>query len=177
MKHRILGFLLLCLAALCSPLAQANDVPVFTPNVVDETGTLSQDDKAAINAAIQTIRQRAGIWGAVLIVERLQGDTIESLAVNALNTWGLGQRGVDNGLLLVLALKDRKSRFEVGYGLEGVITDAVARRALDDELAPRMRQGQFKDAIIASFYSLAFRVSGQEIRESSLPVPAPAPEP
>ena len=73
----------------------------------------------------------------------------------AFGKWQLGQKGVDNGLLLVLAMNDRKSRFEIGYGLEGSIPDVVARRALDDYLAPKMREGDTAGAIVASFEFLS----------------------
>lgn len=144
--------LLLLLAA---PRAAANVVPQFEPNVVDETGTLTPDDREAINAALAEIRAKADIWGAALIVQRLDGDTIDSLGEKAFKEWKLGRAGVDNGLLLLLAIDDRESRFEVGYGLEGDLPDLIARRALDDVLAPRMRQGNVRDAIIQSFSYMA----------------------
>ncbi|WP_267118461.1 TPM domain-containing protein, partial [Xanthomonas sacchari] len=134
---------LLVLALLLWPVLGrcAVAIPPYTPNVVDPAGTLSADDTQRINAALQRLRKRQHIWGAVYIVPSLQDEPIERLAERAFRTWRLGRQGSDNGLLLVLAMQDRRSRFEVGYGLEGVLPDVVARHALDDYLAPRLRQG------------------------------------
>ncbi|HKO87661.1 MAG TPA: TPM domain-containing protein, partial [Burkholderiales bacterium] len=121
-----------------------------------------------INGTLQLIRDKADIWGAVLIVDALGDDSIESLAERAFNKWGLGQRGKDNGLLLVLAMNDRKSRFEVGYGLEGDLPDAIARRALDDVLRPYMRQGDVKTAVVKAFSYLAGVKSKDPVFESDL---------
>lgn len=135
--------------------ARLADVPPFTPNVVDAAGVLSAEEVQEINNALQVVRERADIWGAVLIVEALGEDSIEELAERAFNQWGIGEKGKDNGLLLVLAMKDRRSRFEVGYGLEGDLPDLYARRALDDVLRPYMRQGEVKTAVIMAFSYLA----------------------
>ncbi len=133
----------------------ANEVPKFTPNVVDPGQVLSQEEVGEIDSALQSIREKAGILGAVFLVDKLEDDTIETLAVKAFQEWKLGSKGKDNGLLLVLAMKDRKSRFEVGYGLEGELTDVVSRRVLDDVLRPYMRKGETKNAIVKSFSYLS----------------------
>jgi len=142
---------------LLSPLgrALAVEIPDFTPNVVDPAGVLDDADRQKINAELQKIREAQHIWGAVYIVPSLEDDSIENLAVTAFQKWQLGQKGVDNGLLLVLAMQEHRSRFEVGYGLEGVITDVAARHALDDYLAPKMRDGDIAGASIDAFDFLA----------------------
>jgi uncharacterized protein len=148
--------------------ARAADVPPFMPNVVDTAGMLSADEVAEINGALQVIRDKADIWGAVLIVDSLADDTIETLAERAFNKWGLGQKGKDNGLLLVLAMKERESRFEVGYGLEGDITDIASGRALRDVLRPYMRKGEVKTAVVKSFSYLAGIKSKNPVFENDL---------
>lgn len=139
--------LLLSGPASAAPIA----IPEFTPNVVDPNGYLDAEASARVNAELQRIRETSNVWGAVYLVDTLGGEPIENLAVEAFEKWKLGQAGVDNGLLLVLAIDDRKSRFEVGYGLEGTITDVAALRALDGYLAPRMREGDTAGAIIDAF--------------------------
>jgi uncharacterized protein len=136
-------------------LASTNPIPTFTPNVVDAAGRLTSTEVREINDALQLIRDKAGILGAVFIVQELKDESIESLAERAFNTWKLGSVNQDNGLLLVLAMADRRSRFEVGYGLEGDLTDALTRRVLDDVLRPHMRKGDIKTAIVDSFLFLA----------------------
>jgi uncharacterized protein len=149
--------ILSCLSALLPTpwRAEANPVPDLIPNVVDESQTLSSEDQRAINDALKEIRKEADIYGAVLIVKKLEDDTIETLAEKTFRKWKLGRAKDDNGLLLLLSLDDRRSRFEVGYGLEGDLPDLIAKRALDRELAPLMRDGKTKDAIIAAFRFMA----------------------
>ncbi len=131
--------------------AFAFEIPDFTPNIVDPRGYLDDAGKQAVNVELQRIRETSHIWGAVFIVDTLDGEPIENVAVEAFAKWQLGQKGVDNGLLLVLAMSDRQSRFEVGYGLEGSITDVAALHALDDYLAPQMRDGDTAGAIVDAF--------------------------
>lgn len=142
--------LLLLLVGL-SAHAEPTPIPEFTPNVVDPGHVLDAAGSERVDAEIQRIRDASKIWGAVYIVDTLGDESIEELAVRAFEKWKLGQAGVDNGLLLVLAMKDRRSRFEVGYGLEGTITDVAALHALDAYLAPRMREGDVAGAIVDAF--------------------------
>ena len=135
--------------------ALATEIPAFTPNVVDPSQVLSPHDVQEINQALVVVRDKADILGAVLIVDRMSEDTIESLAVRAFKQWQLGVKGKDNGLLLVLSMQEHKSRFEVGYGLEGTLTDAISRRCLDTVLRPHMRDGNTKTAIIEAFKFMA----------------------
>jgi uncharacterized protein len=135
--------------------ATSVQIPEFTPNVVDPDHTLSQQDTREINSAFQELREQSGIMPAVYILNDLRGDSIENLAVEAFQKWKLGSKKVDNGLLLVLAMNQHKSRFEVGYGLEGSLTDLTTKVALDEHLKPLMKQQQYKQAIIESFQFLS----------------------
>lgn len=147
----------IALAFLLNPgsVALAIEIPAFIPNVVDPAGYLDPAATQTVNVALQGIRESSQIRGAVFIVPSLEGEPIESLAVEAFEQWQLGQKGADNGLLLVLAMNDRQSRFEVGYGLEGAIPDVVALRALDAHLAPKMRAGDTAGAIVDAFEFLS----------------------
>ncbi|WP_369938901.1 TPM domain-containing protein [Xanthomonas medicagonis] len=157
---RLLAFALVLL--LCPALsALAVEIPTYTPNVVDPAGELSDAQRQQVNAALQRIREEQNIWGAVYLVPSLDGEDIEPVADAAFKKWQLGSKGADNGLLLVLAMQDRRSRFEVGYGLEGVLPDAVARRALEDHLAPKMRRGDTAGAIVDAFGFMA-RVAAKD---------------
>jgi uncharacterized protein len=132
----------------------AATIPPFTPNVVDPGHVLDDAGTQAVNAELRRIRA-SGILGAVYIVDTLDGVPIETVAHEAFEKWELGRKGVDNGLLLVLAIRDRKSRFEVGYGLEGPIPDLVAALVLERYLAPRMREGDVAGGVVESFAFLA----------------------
>jgi len=137
------------------PIWALKEVPRFQPNVVDEARILDQGEVQEINDALENIRVKAGIWGAAHIVQSLQGESIESYSERVFRIWELGDKVQDNGLLLVISMQDRKSRLEVGYGLEGDLPDITTKRVLDYELAPLMRNGQEKQAIIQVFNTLA----------------------
>lgn len=157
---RLLAFTYLAL--LLAPTATfAFEIPEFTPNVVDPSGYLDVSQREAVNLELQRIRETSHLWGGVFIVRTLDGEPIENVAVEAFEKWQLGAKGVDNGLLLVLAMEDRQSRFEVGYGLEGTIPDVVALHALDQYLAPKMRAGDTAGAIVDAFGFLS-RVVAQD---------------
>ena len=130
-----------------SSLAHAFDVPNFTPNVVDRTGVLSREQVSQLNVEIQNIRQQSHIFAAVLLVNSLNGETIEEVAEKTFRDWQLGQKGVDNGLLIIASLGDRRVRIEVGYGLEGSITDSIAMRIIDIAVLPNFKQRMYFEGI------------------------------
>ncbi len=104
-----------------------SQIPNYTPNVVDPHHYLKSHQIIEINSQLEIIRNKADIWGAVYLVKDLGDETIEDQAAKAFRKWKLGAIKKDNGLLLVLAMNNRKSRFEVGYGLEGDLPDIIAR--------------------------------------------------
>lgn len=142
-------------------MAQSS-IPPFTPNVVDPYHYLEVEEVKEINQKIEDLKSQ-DIWAAVYLTDKLQNESIEELALNSFNQWQLGQKGKDNGLLLVLVINDRKSRFEVGYGLEGTLTDYITHQALTSVLAPNMRSKQYKLAIIESFDFLQKVKAGEKI--------------
>jgi uncharacterized protein len=157
MKLLIISLLLLS----TSTVVAQSSIPTFTPNVVDPLNYLEANEVAEINQKIDSLKSQ-DIWAAVYVTDKLQNESIEELAFNSFNEWKLGEKGKDNGLLLVLVMKDRKSRFEVGYGLEGTLTDFITHKALTKVLAPRMKSKEYKLAIIESFDYLQ-KVNGGEI--------------
>jgi uncharacterized protein len=146
-----------------------SQIPNYTPNVVDPHHYLKSHQIIEINSQLEIIRNKADIWGAVYLVKDLGDETIEDLAEKAFRKWKLGEIKKDNGLLLVLAMNNRKSRFEVGYGLEGDLPDIIAREALDNFLRPLMRQGKTKEAIISAFNFMAFKKSKDKIFTREIP--------
>jgi uncharacterized membrane protein YgcG len=137
----------LALVLLGVALVARAEVPAFTPNVVDPGHRLTEGDRAVVEDAIRALRG-VDVWAAVYVADELSGQSIEALSRDAFARWQLGERGKNNGLLLVMAMVDRKMRFEVGYGLEAVFPDALCRRALDEQLRPALRQGRIADGIV-----------------------------
>ncbi len=141
--------------------ASAKDVPPLTGRVTDQAGVLSAEERTQLGALLAAHEQATGHQFAVLIVPSLEGDPIEDFSIRVVEAWQLGKKGTDDGLLLLVALEDRKMRIEVGYGLEGEIPDALAGRIVREEIRPRFKAGHYADGIAAGLVTL-MRVSGWE---------------
>ncbi|NPV24577.1 TPM domain-containing protein [Bradyrhizobium aeschynomenes] len=161
----LLATLLVCLATIV--LADVA-VPQLTGRVVDQTGTLSSSDVARLTQKLKDLETRKGSQVAVLIVPTTQPETIEQFSIRVAEAWKIGRRKVDDGALLVIAKSDRKLRIEVGYGLEGSLTDATARRIIDEVIAPKFRSGDFAGGIDAGVDRMIGVINGE-----ALPVPQP----
>jgi len=129
--------------------------------VTDLTATLSEGQRRALEQKLAALEQRKGSQLAVLIVSTTQPETIEQYATRVFDQWKLGRKGVDDGALLVVAKNDRRLRIEVGYGLEGVIPDAIAKRVIDEEIVPLFKQGDFYGGISTGADRLIKLVEGE----------------
>ena len=124
-----------------------------TADVNDFAGLLSPAEKEALEARCKLLRKRTGAQLAVVTLKSLRGGQIEDFAEKLFKRWGIGQKK-NNGLLLIVAMEDRGSRIEVGYGLEPIVPDVLAARILDHELRPRFRQQQYAAGLSAAVNSL-----------------------
>src|SRR5262245_59336724 len=156
---------------LCWTWAAAAEVavPPLSGRVVDLTGTLSFADIAALSQRLKDFEARKGSQVAVLIVPTTQPETIEQFSIRVADAWKIGRRKIDDGALLVVAKNDRKLRIEVGYGLEGGLTDLAARRIIDEVITPKFRSGDYAGGIAAGLTRIIATIDGE-------PLPAPAPE-
>src|SRR5262249_48573382 len=127
--------------------APAADVPYLTGRVVDNAEILKSATRERVTAALKAHEQATSNQIAVLTVPTIGDESIEEYAVKVFGTWKLGQKGKDNGVLLVVAPKDRKLRIEVGYGLEGTLTDAAASRIIRNVITPQFKAGDFVEGI------------------------------
>jgi uncharacterized protein len=109
----------------------------------------------------------------IAIFPSLEGESVEDVAVRLEERWKVGRKGVDNGILLVVFLKERKLRIEVGYGLEPVITDAVAASIIRDAIAPRFREGRYAAGLEASVDEVFARIGGGATTRRARGGPAP----
>ena len=142
-----------------------------TRRVVDEAGVLTQGEIDTLTRQIDTFEAASGCQMAVLLIRSLYGDAVEDFSLAVAEKWKIGWKGKDNGVLLLLAMEDHRSRLEIGYGLEGVINDARAGDILRD-MAPYMRKGQFEKAISFAISS----VSAFVLHENAPEAPADEPD-
>ena len=138
-------------------------VPPLTGHVVDQTATLTADQKAALEQTLQAFETKKGSQIAVLIVPTVEPDTIEQYALRVAEQWKLGRKKVDDGAILVVAKNDRALRIEVGYGLEGVLTDATSKRIISEIIAPAFKQGDFPGGISRGVERMLSVVAGEPL--------------
>ncbi|MGC4011969.1 MAG: YgcG family protein [Pseudomonas sp.] len=148
----LLVALLLCWAALLQAAPVA--IPPLSARVTDLTQTLDAGQRAQLESQLAGLEQRKGAQLAVLLIPSTGEDSIEDYAVRAFEQWKLGRKGVDDGVLLVVAKNDRTLRIEVGYGLEGTITDVQAGRIIREQIVPFFQKGDFSGGIQAGVNSL-----------------------
>ncbi|HLW25860.1 MAG TPA: YgcG family protein [Steroidobacteraceae bacterium] len=136
-------------------------VPPLTGRVVDLTGTLSGETVNRIETQLAQFEARKGSQIAVLIVPTTQPEDIEQFGIRVADQWKLGRKGVDDGAILIVAKNDRAVRIEVGRGLEGALSDAVANRIIDETITPRFRQGDFDAGVQAGASQMISVVNGE----------------
>lgn len=141
--------------ALVARPALAYQPPVIEGHVTDLTGKLSMPDRNALEQRLESERRASGNEIAVLLIPSLGDDTIEDVAYSTFNAWKLGQKGKDNGVLLVLALAEHRVRIETGKGTEGALTDLQASDIIQNDIAPRMKQERYREAIEAGTDAIA----------------------
>jgi uncharacterized protein len=124
-------------------------IPALSARVTDLTGTLSAAERSTLEAKLGDWERETGNQLAVLLVPSTQPEPIEAYSIRVADAWKIGRKGQDNGAILVVAKDDRKLRLEVGYGFEGVLTDATSRRIIAETITPLFRQGQFAAGINA----------------------------
>src|SRR4051812_46414199 len=158
--------LLLCWASIALAIVA---VPPLVGRVVDQTGTLGSGDVAALNQTIRDFEARKGSQVAVLIVLTTDGEAIEQFSLRVAEAWKIGRKKIDDGAVLVIAKNDRHLRIEVGYGLEGALTDVTTKRIIDEDITPKFKSGDFAGGISAGVDRMIRVVNGEK-----LPAPEPA---
>jgi uncharacterized protein len=142
-------------------------VPQLTGRVVDQTGTLSSGDVAALSQKLSDFETRKGSQIAVLIVPTTDPETIEQFSIRVAEAWKIGRKKIDDGAILVVAKNDHHLRIEVGYGLEGALNDVTSRRIIDEIITPKFRGGDFAGGISAGIDRIIGVIDGE-------PLPTPS---
>src|SRR6186997_267277 len=157
--------LLLCWASAALALVA---VPPLSGRVVDQTGTLTAGDIASLTQSLADLERRKGSQIAILIVPTTDGEAIEQFSLRVAEAWKIGRKKIDDGALLVIAKNDRRLRIEVGYGLEGALTDVTSKRIIDEDITPKFKSGDFAGGISAGLNRMIRVIDGEK-----LPTPEP----
>ncbi|HFB83485.1 MAG TPA: TPM domain-containing protein [Thermodesulfatator sp.] len=141
--------------------AKAASIPALKGYVNDYAGMISPEVEVRLEALLKDLEKTDSTQFVILTVPDLGGLPIEDYALEVAETYGLGQKGRDNGVLLLVARKERRIRIEVGYGLEGVLTDVMAGRIIDQIIRPRFRAGDFDGGFMAGAQAIVKIVRGE----------------
>lgn len=175
MPLRFLCALLLALALAVPAFAQLQPVPALTARVTDQAGMLDASQRQRLEAVLADYEQKTGSQIAVLLVKSTEPEAIEQYSIRVTDAWKLGRKGVDDGVLLLVARDNpsslRRLRIEAGRGVQGVLTDAQSKRILQDTIAPHFRQEHYYEGLVAGVGAIATLLN-----QESFPAPARQPQ-
>ena len=157
-------FLLLCALSAWAQVA----VPELSRRVTDLTATLSADQVAALDSKLAAFEAQKGSQIAVLILPTTQPEDIAQFGIRVAEQWKIGRAKVDDGVILIVAKDDRTLRLEVGYGLEGAIPDAIAKRVIAETITPYFKAGDFYGGIDAGVQQLMRLIEGEPLPPPSV---------
>src|SRR4029077_14399023 len=152
-----------------SPALADVAVPPLVGRVVDQTGTLSSSELDSLQQTLRAFEARKGSQIAVLIVPTTAPETIEQYSLRVAEAWKIGRKRIDDGAILVVAKNDHRLRIEVGYGLEGALTDITSKRIIDEIITPRFRNGDFAGGISAGVDRIIRVIDGEKLPAPELP--------
>ncbi|WP_429090795.1 TPM domain-containing protein [Aeromonas rivipollensis] len=157
MLRALLPLLLLWTAA----LQAAPTFPTLSGRVVDEAALMSRKQAHQLTQQLAAFEKRSGIQLVVVSVDSLDGETIEEYGYQLGRHWGIGQKGKNNGVLLLIAQDERKVRIEVGYGLEGALPDAIAANIIQTRILPAFKRGDMVAGVVAGSQSIMKALAGE----------------
>jgi uncharacterized protein len=140
-------------------VAAGYDFPALTGRVVDQADLLSPADEAALTEQSAALERRTGHQFVIATVAGLGGHRIEDYSLRLANHWGIGRKGIDDGVVLLVAPRERKVRIEVGDGLEKTLTDAEAAHIIDTDVLPFFRKGEMAKGIVRGATAIATELS------------------
>jgi uncharacterized protein len=150
-------------AALAAAAAALQPIPQLNARVTDLTGTLTAGQQTTLEQKLASFESAKGAQLAVVIVPTTEPEDIDSYSIRVVDQWKLGRRNVDDGALLIVAKNDHRARIEVGRGLEGVLTDALSNRIIDEIIRPDFRQGNFYAGIDAGLDRMMRLIQGEPL--------------
>lgn len=146
---------------LVSSSATALNIPKPTGYVNDKAGVISQTVELKLEQFLRDFEKSDSTQLTILTIPTLDGEALEEYSLKVFDNWKIGQKDKDNGALLLIAKAEKKIRIEVGYGLEGRLTDLMSGRIIDNEISPKFKQGDFDGGIVAGIVGMAEAVRGE----------------
>jgi len=161
-RHSIVAWFVTVVMAVAAGIS-ALEVPYLAGRVNDQANMLEDGFEAQLEERLRLLEEETGAQVAVLAISTLEGDPIEDFSMRVVETWKLGRKDADNGVLILIARDERRMRIEVGYGLEGALTDAQSGRIIDHLMAPRFREGDFNGGVGAAVDAVSSAIRGEPV--------------
>jgi len=161
-RHLLILTVLACVLATASAVI-ALEVPYLSGRVNDQANLLDDGFEGQLEERLRLLEEETGAQVAVLTIPSLEGDPLEDFSIRVVETWKLGRADTDDGVLILVARDERRMRIEVGYGLEGVLTDAQSGRIIDHLMAPRFREGDFNGGVGAAVEAVSSAIRGEPV--------------
>ncbi len=158
-KQRFITLLLLFVAV--SHVSWALEVPRLQGRINDYANIVSPATEAELESYLAAVEKQSGAQIALLTIESLEGRSLESFSIAVVDQWKLGDAEKDNGVLLLIAMAEKDIRIEVGYGLEGILTDAASGYIIRENISPNFRQGNFDAGVKAGLTTIGQLVAGE----------------
>jgi len=161
-RHSPILAVLACILVTASAVV-ALEVPYLSGRVNDQANMLDDAFEGQLEERLRLLEEETGAQVAVLTIPSLEGDPLEDFSMRVVETWKLGRADTDDGVLILIARDERRMRIEVGYGLEGVLTDAQSGRIIDGLMAPRFREGDFDGGVSAAVEAVSSAIRGEPV--------------
>jgi uncharacterized protein len=160
LRHLRIALLALLAALVLAAPASAQTFPALSGRVIDDAAMLSEGTRALLTRELAELEAKTTHQLVIVTVKSLQGRSIEDFGVRLGRAWQIGQKGKNNGVLLIVAPNERKVRIEIGYGLEGDLTDAVAKVIIEERILPNFRQGNMVGGVVGGAESIVQVLGG-----------------
>jgi len=172
--RRLFPGLTVTLLLISTAISAGVELPMPSHYVEDYANVINDSQEHSLNGILQELEQKTGVQYIILTVQTTEGVPIEQFSIELAEKWKLGQKGKDNGVLFTLAVKDRRYRFEVGYGLEGFITDQYCGRVGRDMLVPYMKKGSYSEGVYQANLQVVQKIASEYgAALGGMPKPAP----
>lgn len=138
-------------------------VPELTNRVMDQYGILDSIQVNALEDKLLSLETKKGSQLAILIISSTEGESIEQFSLRVVENWKLGRKSIDDGILILVAINDRKMRIEVGYGLEGILPDAICKRIISEQMKPHFKEKNYYEGIDNAVNSITSIINGEPL--------------
>jgi uncharacterized protein len=163
LRSLITAFLVGLMAGAPSFAADLVAIPPLQARVTDLTATLSAEQRGALEATLESFERERGSQVGIVMLQSTQPEAIEQFGIRLAEAWKLGRKGTDDGVIVIVAKNDRRVRLEVGYGLEGALNDATAKRIISETITPRFKSGDYYGGLQAGVAAILGVISGEAL--------------